>query len=79
MYLRSSVPDTTFLSIIYILQKISALKDRKIQEIQSFEKSYFLANKALPERQANVEYESMIHEKNFVSKLLQLTSHDARI
>ena len=62
-----------------LLQKISALKDRKIQEIQSFEKSYFLANKALPERQANVEYESMIHEKNFVSKLLQLTSHDARI
>ena len=73
MYLRSSVSDIYNILVETLLQKISAMKDRKNQAIQSIKNSYFPANKNLPEHQTNVEYESMIREKKFILKLLQLT------
>ena len=61
-----------------LVKKMSCLKDEQVQAIRTFEKSYFVAHKTLPERDTIVEYESRIHKKNLTSKLIQLIVRDAR-
>ena len=62
-----------------LLQKLQPKKETQTVAIQSFEHQYFSTHNTLPERRSNSAYESMVYEKNFITKLLQLIAKDAQL
>ncbi len=54
-------------------QKLLSKRAQLIRCIQSYENQHYLEHSTLPDPASNPEYNTLIYEKNFTSKLLQLT------